>query len=412
MVPQPTTATPTGPMRHRAVVSAPLRACGWAGWARPRAASHARLSPTAVIMSVAQRSSSTTCHSADVARGQDLGDRHPPGADRGHRVILGHRAVLHVQVADAVAEPAQQRGHVLAADRRPVGIDLEQHPVVQRAGQHLERGPAVHDRGRARSRGCGSRGAGPRRRSGPRSRSAQRPAPGRSSPSANRAGGRYGTMTVSAPSVLAACSTAAACSPDGVACTLHATRPAASRSARSPAGSLSDVERLHRAVTEAGDLRQDALPVGRHLLADGVQLQGGRVGGSHASSDSSPRRDWPTQSADGCFENYSPTHRLNWPWRWLVNSSESLTIGHVTGQADSSPVSVKFRKGVRRGADVRPQHPGRHRRRGRGVGLRRVQGAQRADGRRRRTPGRGSPRCCGSTATRSRPGSASGSWTC
>ena len=55
---------------------------------------------------------------------------------------------------------------------------------------------------------------------------------------AKRSGGRYGTITVYAPSVRAAAATGPACSPAGTACTLHTARPAAARSAASPAGSL------------------------------------------------------------------------------------------------------------------------------------------------------------------------------
>ena len=80
------------------------------------------------------------------AGGEDLGDRHPAAADRGHRVVPGDRAVLHVQVAHPVAEAAEQRGHVLPADRRPVGVDLEDHRRVERVREHLEAGPAADER--------------------------------------------------------------------------------------------------------------------------------------------------------------------------------------------------------------------------------------------------------------------------
>ena len=73
------------------------------------------------------------------ARGQDLGHRHPPGADRGHEVVpVDHRPVLDVQVADTVAQPAQQGGHILPAYRRPVGVHLEQYGIVQLIREHLE----------------------------------------------------------------------------------------------------------------------------------------------------------------------------------------------------------------------------------------------------------------------------------
>ena len=97
-------------------------------------------------MSVAQRSSSTTCHSADGqdARMSATGIRPLPTA-----VITScpgaDRAVLHVQVADPAAEAAEQGGHVLPADRRPVGVDLEDHRRVEPVGEHLERGPAADD---------------------------------------------------------------------------------------------------------------------------------------------------------------------------------------------------------------------------------------------------------------------------
>ena len=114
--------------------------------ARSCPASQARLSPTAVSMSVAQRSSSTTCHSADgqAARISATGIRPLPTAVIGSSLV--HRAVLHVQVADPVAEAAEQFGHVLPADRRPVGVDLEDHRRVERVREHLETGPAADER--------------------------------------------------------------------------------------------------------------------------------------------------------------------------------------------------------------------------------------------------------------------------
>jgi hypothetical protein len=45
-----------------------------------------------------------------------------------------------VQVPDPVTEPAQQGGHILPAHRRPAGIDLEQHRVVQVTREYLQGG--------------------------------------------------------------------------------------------------------------------------------------------------------------------------------------------------------------------------------------------------------------------------------
>ena len=77
------------------------------------------------------------------AGGEDVRDRHPAGADGGHRVVLRAGPVFHVQVADPVAEPSEQGRHVLPADRRPVGVDLQQHGVVERVGEHLKARPPV-----------------------------------------------------------------------------------------------------------------------------------------------------------------------------------------------------------------------------------------------------------------------------
>ena len=141
MLPQPMTPTPNG----RCLARRAHRA--GAAVASPCPVSQVRLSRTAVSMSVAQRSSSTTCHSRGRAGGEDLRDRHPAGADRGHRVVLGDRAVLHVQVADPVAEPAEQGGDVFPADRRPVGVHLKEHGRVERVREHFEPGPPA-DRGK------------------------------------------------------------------------------------------------------------------------------------------------------------------------------------------------------------------------------------------------------------------------
>ena len=77
IVPQPTTATPTGALT--------------AGSTRPWAASQARLSATAVIMSVAQRSSSTTRHAAGgaAARISATGIRPAPTAVIGSSFVTG-----------------------------------------------------------------------------------------------------------------------------------------------------------------------------------------------------------------------------------------------------------------------------------------------------------------------------------
>jgi hypothetical protein len=80
------------------------------------------------------------------AGGKDLGDRHPAAANCGLRVLPGHRAVLHVQIAHAVTEAAEQFGHVLPADRRPVGIDLEDHRRVERVREDLKTSPASNER--------------------------------------------------------------------------------------------------------------------------------------------------------------------------------------------------------------------------------------------------------------------------
>ncbi len=52
-----------------------------------------------------------------------------------------------MQQADPVAEPAQQRGDVLPAGGRPVGVDLQDGGRVQQVGQHLQGGDAVEERG-------------------------------------------------------------------------------------------------------------------------------------------------------------------------------------------------------------------------------------------------------------------------
>ena len=142
---------------------------------------------------------------------EDVRDRHPAGADRGHGVVLGHRAVLDVQVADLVAEPAQERGHGLG--RRPPPSTCRLPGAPSGPG----RGPAP----RARSR----------RRHGPtRSQvvvaepQSQVRGPGGGLvevagegfdrvASANRAGDTDGTMTVSAPTILAPSSRVPASAP-------------------------------------------------------------------------------------------------------------------------------------------------------------------------------------------------------
>ena len=243
------------------------------------AASQARLSPTAVIMSVAHRSSSTTCHAAGAAARISATGSARPGADRGHRVVAGHRTVLDVQVPDPLAEPPQQRGHVLPGHRGPVRVHFEQHRRVERGGQGLQgRGP-VRQRGElvvvvvvaeaqalAREPGRGGvklRGHPP------------------DAVSVGEPGGRQVRHdTVSAPSIRAAAARAGLlASQVGV--------PAADRQARrgqvggQPGRVAEDVERFRRSVTERGDLVQDAFAVHRELVAHGVELQGRRVAGRH-----------------------------------------------------------------------------------------------------------------------------------
>ena len=230
MLPQPTTATPKGLPR-----SSGRRPRRWPSPAAP--ASQARLSPTAVSMSVAHRSSSTTCHSADgqAARMSATGIRPVPTAVIGSSLV--HRAVLHVQVADPVAEPAEQGGHVLAADRRPVGVDLEEHGRVERVREHLEARPAADEGGQlevvvvvaepqpvvGRLGGGLVELAGERRERRRRRRTARAAPTARSPCRADRCGRRAAARRRPRR---------------GPACTEHTASPASSRSARSRSGSV------------------------------------------------------------------------------------------------------------------------------------------------------------------------------
>src|ERR1700722_664759 len=148
IVPQPMTATPTG-----SVVTG-LAACGGThrlgqapagppGQAVPDRGHHVGRAPVELDHAPRPRRGG----------GQDLRDRHPPGTDRGHRVVPGHGAVLDVQVADPLAGPAGEGGEGLAADRGPVGVQLEQHRRVKLGGQGLQRGGAVREAGPAGQRG-------------------------------------------------------------------------------------------------------------------------------------------------------------------------------------------------------------------------------------------------------------------
>ena len=70
-------------------------------------------------------------------------------------------------------------------------------------------------------------------------------------------------MTVSAPSVFAAASTSAACSPDGYRVHAADRQPGRIQVRAQAIGVVQHVERLDGAVAGSGDALEDALPVAR-----------------------------------------------------------------------------------------------------------------------------------------------------
>ena len=279
MVPQPTTATPTGPVEapHQAP---PLRGrpgavpAGQPGQAVPDRGHH--VGRAAIELDHVP--------SRGRARGQDLGHRHPPGADRRHEVVpVDHRTVLDVQVADPVAQPAQQRGHILPADRRPVGIDLEQHRVVELIREHLQRGNPAHQGGELEIVVVVAQ--------------AQAPAGHPGGHLVQLTGQRLHALGVGEPGRRqvrdddGVRAEGASGAHDGVGLLtrrrrVHAAREQAGRVqvGPQPVRVVTDAERFHRAVAQGGDVRQDARSVGGQLVPDGVELQGRRVGGQGSPS--------------------------------------------------------------------------------------------------------------------------------
>ena len=144
-----------------------------------------------------------------------------------------------MQVADPVTEPAQQRGdgvRVLAADRRPVGVDLEEHGLVQRVREHLKAGPAG-DRGELEGVVVVAEAQAPVRRPGGGLVEVTGERGDRRGAGEARRRDRRHDHRVRADR-LAPSSSASASWPRARACTEQTASPAWSRSARSASGSV------------------------------------------------------------------------------------------------------------------------------------------------------------------------------
>src|SRR5699024_40156 len=156
MVPAPMSPTPTGPVEVWEVMEVSFAGCGVTGRGGPvgRAAGSERgaqmgdrgLDALEHVPGVVVDLDHAV---GDVGGGpQCLGQGHRPGAEGElGGGVLGQVAVLEVDQLHALAEALEQGRHVGAADRGPVGVDLEDHPGIQLLGEHLAGGAAVQLRG-------------------------------------------------------------------------------------------------------------------------------------------------------------------------------------------------------------------------------------------------------------------------